>query len=137
MLFSWPLQGMYCPTTCGVADYMLKYFSITNDGLEQMQTDLENIANMTQDAENRVVYIKDSVTASQKSITPGNTTNMNTLETSGGPKNINNPLLQLSCTDITADAAYFFPQTFISKSHRACWMMSFDLKRLFLCKSSK
>ncbi|XP_056891199.1 fibrinogen gamma chain isoform X1 [Takifugu flavidus] len=62
--------GMYCPTTCGVADYMLKYFSKNNDGLEQMLIDLENIANMTQDAENRVVYMKDSMVAAQKSITP-------------------------------------------------------------------
>lgn len=85
---------MYCPTTCGVADYMLQYFSNTNDGLEQMQTDLENIANMTQDAENRVVYMKDSMVATQKSITPGNTTNINPLETSTplGSKNIYNPL---------------------------------------------
>lgn len=65
---------------------MLKYFSNTNDGLEQMQTDLENIANMTQDAENKVVYMKDSMVATQKSITPGNTTNTNPLETSGGLK---------------------------------------------------
>lgn len=35
-----------------------------------MLIDLENIANMTQDAENRVVYMKDSMVAAQKSITP-------------------------------------------------------------------
>lgn len=62
---------------------MLKYFLNTNDDLEQMQTDLESIANMTQDAENRVVYMKDSMVATQKSITPGNTTKINPLETSG------------------------------------------------------
>lgn len=81
---------MYCPTTCGVADYMLAYFTNTNDDLEKMQTDLENIANMTQDAEDRVVYMKDSMVAAQKTITPGNTTNMNPLKTSTllGSKNI-------------------------------------------------
>lgn len=79
---------MYCPTTCGVADYMVKYFSNTNDDLEQMQTDLENIANLTQDAQDRVVYMKDSMVASQKSVTPGNTTNINPLETSGVQKHV-------------------------------------------------
>lgn len=73
---------MYCPTTCGVADYMVKYFSSTHDDLEQMLTDLENIANVTQDAQDRVVYMKDSTVAAQKSSTPGNTTNTNPLETS-------------------------------------------------------
>lgn len=62
---------MYCPTTCGVADYMLKYFSNTNEDLEQMQQDLETIANLTKDTDDRVVYMKDSMTAAQKSYTPG------------------------------------------------------------------
>lgn len=68
---------MYCPTTCGVADYMLRYFSTTDRDLEKMQQDLETIANLTQDAEDKVVYMKDSMTVAQKSYSSGNTTNMN------------------------------------------------------------
>ncbi|CAF96585.1 unnamed protein product, partial [Tetraodon nigroviridis] len=62
--------GMYCPTTCGVTDYMLKYFTITNEQVEQMEQDLESIANVTQDAEDRVVHIKDSMAVAQKSYAP-------------------------------------------------------------------
>lgn len=68
---------MYCPTTCGVSDYMLRYFSATDRDLEKMQQDLETIANLTQDAEEKVVYMKDSMVVAQKSYSPGNTTNMN------------------------------------------------------------
>lgn len=68
---------MYCPTTCGVSDYMLRYFINNNRDLEQMLRDLETIANLTQDAEETVVYMKDSMAVAQKSYTPGNTTNMN------------------------------------------------------------
>lgn len=66
------LQGMYCPTTCGVADYMLKYFTTSEDDLDQMLQDLETIANVTQDAEETVVYMKDSMAVAQKTNTPGN-----------------------------------------------------------------
>lgn len=66
------LQGTYCPTTCGVADYMLKYLATSEGGLDQMLRDLETIANVTQDAEETVVYMKDSMAVAQKTNTPGN-----------------------------------------------------------------
>lgn len=115
---------MYCPTTCGVSDYMFKYFTATNDEVNQMQQDLETINNVTRDAEDMVIYMKDSTTAAQKSITPGNATDMNPLKTS-------------THLGSTVHIAYFCSQTLKSKSHRACWMMSLDLKRSFLYKSSK
>ncbi|XP_028273155.1 fibrinogen gamma chain [Parambassis ranga] len=59
--------GKYCPTTCGVADYLLKYFPNVNSDLDKMQWDLETIANLTQGAEETIVYMKDSATAAQKS----------------------------------------------------------------------
>lgn len=62
---------MYCPTTCGVADYMVRYFSNTDEEVERMERDLDTIANLTQDAEERVVYMKDSMAAAQKSFKPG------------------------------------------------------------------
>lgn len=61
---------------------MVRYFINTDSDLERMQQDLETIANMTQDAEERVVYMKDSMTVAQKSNTAGNTTNMNPRNTS-------------------------------------------------------
>ncbi|XP_034544236.1 fibrinogen gamma chain [Notolabrus celidotus] len=64
--------GKYCPTTCGVTDYMLRYMPMVDDDLEDMIRDLENIANLTQEAEETVVYMKDSATSAQKS-SPGDT----------------------------------------------------------------
>lgn len=61
---------------------MFKYFTANNDEVDQMQQDLETIANVTQDAEESVTYMKDSMTAAQKSSSPGNATNMNPLKTS-------------------------------------------------------
>lgn len=46
-------------------------------------------------------------------------------------------LLHRVCTDITVHTNCFSAQTLILKSHRACWMMFFDLKRPLLLKSSK
>ena len=73
MLFLCPVcvQGRYCPTTCGVADYMLRYLPNVNRDLDSMQRDLETIANLTQGADETVVYMKDSVTSAQKSAGPG------------------------------------------------------------------
>lgn len=65
------VQGRYCPTTCGVADYMLRYLPNVNRDLDSMQRDLETIANLTQGADETVVYMKDSVTSAQKSGGPG------------------------------------------------------------------
>lgn len=48
-----------------------------------MQQDLETIANLTQDAEETVTYMKDSMTVAQKSYAPGNPTSMNPWKTSG------------------------------------------------------
>uniref|UniRef100_A0A672YUJ0 Fibrinogen gamma chain n=1 Tax=Sphaeramia orbicularis TaxID=375764 RepID=A0A672YUJ0_9TELE len=59
--------GMYCPTTCGVADYMLRYIPSVENDLDRMENDLETIANLTQESEDKVVYMKDSTTtAAQK-----------------------------------------------------------------------
>ncbi|XP_041790044.1 fibrinogen gamma chain [Chelmon rostratus] len=59
--------GKYCPTTCGVADYMLRYMPGVDKDLDDLQRELEIIANLTQGAEDTVVYMKDSVTSAQKS----------------------------------------------------------------------
>lgn len=64
---------MYCPTTCGVADYMLRYMSTTTKDLDRLQWDLETITNLTQGTEDTVVYMKDSVVSPQKTLMPGNT----------------------------------------------------------------
>ncbi|KAM9857017.1 fibrinogen gamma chain [Aulostomus maculatus] len=62
--------GEYCPTTCGVADYMLKYLPAVTKDLDYMQQELEQIANWTQVTEEKVVYMKDSAVAAQKSSQP-------------------------------------------------------------------
>ncbi|XP_053185284.1 fibrinogen gamma chain [Scomber japonicus] len=62
--------GRYCPTTCGVADYMLNYMPVVTEDLDQMQEDLDRIANLTQGTEETVVYMKDASTAAQKSTGP-------------------------------------------------------------------
>ncbi|XP_041838030.1 fibrinogen gamma chain [Melanotaenia boesemani] len=62
--------GQYCPTTCGVADYLLKYLPGVNDDLTDMQRQLETIANLTQGADETIVYMKDSATSALKSSQP-------------------------------------------------------------------
>ncbi|AWP05358.1 putative fibrinogen gamma chain [Scophthalmus maximus] len=59
--------GKYCPTTCGVADYLLKYMPGVDRDLSNLQRDLESIANLTQGAEEKIVHMKDSTTSAQKS----------------------------------------------------------------------
>lgn len=66
------LKGKYCPTTCGVADYMLRYMPAVDNDLENMLDELESIANLTKEAEETVVYMKDSAAAAQKSSPGGN-----------------------------------------------------------------
>ena len=43
-----------------------------NDDLTEMQRELETISNLTQGAEDKIVYMKDSATSAQKSSQPGN-----------------------------------------------------------------
>ncbi|XP_037546217.1 fibrinogen gamma chain [Nematolebias whitei] len=62
--------GKYCPTTCGVADYLLNYLPGVNKDLNTMQHELEKIANLTYGAEETISYMKDSTTAAQKSALP-------------------------------------------------------------------
>ncbi|XP_049427962.1 fibrinogen gamma chain [Epinephelus fuscoguttatus] len=62
--------GKYCPTTCGVADYMFRYLPGVEKDLDDMQEQLDTIANLTQRAEEQVVYMKDSDSAAQKSSQP-------------------------------------------------------------------
>ncbi|XP_034045015.1 fibrinogen gamma chain [Thalassophryne amazonica] len=59
--------GTYCPTTCGVTDYMMKYVPGVAQDLEYMHNALENIANQTKDTEVTVDYMKDSTTSALKS----------------------------------------------------------------------
>uniref|UniRef100_A0A672LNJ0 Fibrinogen C-terminal domain-containing protein n=1 Tax=Sinocyclocheilus grahami TaxID=75366 RepID=A0A672LNJ0_SINGR len=58
--------GIYCPTTCGVADYLQRYVPDMDRELDQMEQDLEAIANITRGAQDKVVYLKDSETQAQK-----------------------------------------------------------------------
>lgn len=65
-------QGKYCPTTCGVADYMFRYLPGVSEDLTAMQDQLEKIANLTGGADEKITYMKDSTTSAQKSSQPGN-----------------------------------------------------------------
>ncbi|KAL7405128.1 hypothetical protein ABVT39_024192 [Epinephelus coioides] len=62
--------GKYCPTTCGVADYMFRYLPGVERDLDDMQEQLDTIANLTKGAEEQVVYMKDSTSSVQKSSQP-------------------------------------------------------------------
>ncbi|XP_071390579.1 fibrinogen gamma chain [Centroberyx affinis] len=62
--------GRYCPTTCGVADYLLNYMPGVDKDLDYMLDELDRIANLTEVAEEKVVYMKDSATSAQKSSQP-------------------------------------------------------------------
>lgn len=64
-------QGKYCPTTCGVADYMRSYILGANRDIDELQQDLDTITNLTQGADETIQYIKDSVTVAQKSSPSG------------------------------------------------------------------
>ncbi|XP_036438885.1 fibrinogen gamma chain [Colossoma macropomum] len=61
--------GKYCPTTCGVADYLQKYKPGVVKDLNDMEELLLDIANLTKGAQDRVVYLRDSETQAQK-VTP-------------------------------------------------------------------
>uniref|UniRef100_H2LW76 Fibrinogen C-terminal domain-containing protein n=2 Tax=Oryzias latipes TaxID=8090 RepID=H2LW76_ORYLA len=62
--------GKYCPTTCGVADYFFKYLPEVSDILAEMQKDLDMIANLTEGAEEKITYMRDSAASAQKSSQP-------------------------------------------------------------------
>lgn len=62
--------GTYCPTTCGVADYLFNYSPDTNENLDYMINELERIGNLTRGAEEKVVYMRDSSTLAQKTSQP-------------------------------------------------------------------
>ncbi|XP_053274407.1 fibrinogen gamma chain [Pleuronectes platessa] len=59
--------GLYCPTTCGVADYMIRYMPTVERDLSHLQRELDTISNLTQSAEEKIVYMKDSTSTVQKS----------------------------------------------------------------------
>lgn len=65
------IQGKYCPTTCGVADYLTRYMPEVTRDLDSMLRDLEIAANLTQGTEEKIVYMKDSATSAQKSSPQG------------------------------------------------------------------
>ncbi|KAJ8000893.1 hypothetical protein DPEC_G00185120 [Dallia pectoralis] len=59
--------GKYCPTTCGVADYLNRYQPALNKDLNDMEQILNRIANDTAGAAEKVTYMKDSATQQKKS----------------------------------------------------------------------
>uniref|UniRef100_A0A4W5RLP9 Fibrinogen gamma chain n=1 Tax=Hucho hucho TaxID=62062 RepID=A0A4W5RLP9_9TELE len=59
--------GKYCPTTCGVADYLNKYKPVVDKDLDEMEDILDRITNLTTGATEKVTYMKDSATQHQKS----------------------------------------------------------------------
>ncbi|XP_036407369.1 fibrinogen gamma chain-like [Megalops cyprinoides] len=62
--------GKYCPTTCGVADYLHSYKPKVDKDLSDLEELLEHISNLTKGAQDRVDYMKDSASQAQKSISP-------------------------------------------------------------------
>ncbi|MED6247926.1 hypothetical protein ATANTOWER_021387 [Ataeniobius toweri] len=62
--------GKYCPTTCGVADYLFTYLPVVYEDLASMQNNLELIANLTRGADETITYMKDSTASAQKSSQP-------------------------------------------------------------------
>uniref|UniRef100_A0A8C4THA0 Fibrinogen gamma chain n=1 Tax=Erpetoichthys calabaricus TaxID=27687 RepID=A0A8C4THA0_ERPCA len=64
--------GVYCPTTCGIADYLHRYKPSADRDLDQLQNLLYVISNLTLGAEEKVNYVRDSATSAQKSNLNGN-----------------------------------------------------------------
>ncbi|KAG7264433.1 hypothetical protein CRUP_022295 [Coryphaenoides rupestris] len=62
--------GTYCPTTCGVADYLFNYSPDINENLDYMINELTRIGNLTEGAEVKVVYMRDSAASAQKTSQP-------------------------------------------------------------------
>uniref|UniRef100_A0A667WIM2 Fibrinogen gamma chain n=1 Tax=Myripristis murdjan TaxID=586833 RepID=A0A667WIM2_9TELE len=67
LLLSLSSAGKYCPTTCGVADYLLNYMPGVNQDIDDMLYELERITNLTEGAVEKVDYMKDSAASAQKS----------------------------------------------------------------------
>ncbi|XP_048855789.1 fibrinogen gamma chain [Brienomyrus brachyistius] len=62
--------GTYCPTTCGVADYLNRYKPVVDRDLNDLEYLLEEISNQTKGAQDKVTYMRDSATAAKKSSDP-------------------------------------------------------------------
>ncbi|KAM3623282.1 uncharacterized protein V6R79_009585 [Siganus canaliculatus] len=58
--------GIYCPTTCGVADYMVKYIPSANRELDNLQRELDSITNLTTGTDDTVKHMKDTAAEAQK-----------------------------------------------------------------------
>ncbi|XP_068445249.1 fibrinogen gamma chain [Clinocottus analis] len=58
--------GKYCPTTCGVADFFLRYMPNVDHDLDSMQQQLDMISNLTQGAQQTIDYMKDTTIQVQK-----------------------------------------------------------------------
>uniref|UniRef100_W5LQP8 Fibrinogen gamma chain n=1 Tax=Astyanax mexicanus TaxID=7994 RepID=W5LQP8_ASTMX len=61
-------QGSYCPTTCGIADYLQKYKPGVVKDLNDMEEILLDIANLTKGAQDKVVFLKDSETQKSRNM---------------------------------------------------------------------
>lgn len=80
LTFFFCTQGKYCPTTCGVADYLLNYLPGVNQDLDDMLYELERITNLTEVAVEKVDYMKDSAASAQKNSQSGNSLCLELLE---------------------------------------------------------
>ncbi|XP_034087103.1 fibrinogen gamma chain [Gymnodraco acuticeps] len=110
--------GKYCPTTCGVADYMLRYMPDVDKDLDNLQETLETIANVTQEAKETVVYMKDSTMSAQKATLPDPYYRKSS--------NMLNDVVQFEKTIITQEQQVYELQDLISSNEKR---MS-DLKQL-------
>ncbi|MBN3287258.1 FIBG protein, partial [Polyodon spathula] len=61
------LQGQYCPTTCGIVDYLQRYKPNTDSELSYLENTLNQISNLTIGAQEKANYIKDSSISARKS----------------------------------------------------------------------
>ncbi|XP_010889908.2 fibrinogen gamma chain [Esox lucius] len=59
--------GKYCPTTCGIADYLNRYKPAMDKDLNDMEEILDRIANKTTGAAEKVTYMRDSAAQQTKS----------------------------------------------------------------------
>ncbi|KAI1883681.1 hypothetical protein AGOR_G00234060 [Albula goreensis] len=59
--------GPYCPTTCGIADYLQSYKPKVDKDLDDLEDLLGEIGNQTTGTEEKVVYMRDSASLAKKS----------------------------------------------------------------------
>ncbi|XP_008280290.1 fibrinogen gamma chain [Stegastes partitus] len=102
--------GKYCPTTCGVADYLYTYMPGVNKDLDDMQRELETITNLTTGAEETIVYMKDSTTSAQKTSQPDPYFKKST--------NMLDDVLRFEKTIIAQEQQIFELQTLIASNER-------------------